>query len=304
MPRTNQLHAPKPALNRTCPPKSQRSKVASKAACSVLMYKTALMQRIADHVRLGYKFWTAGTVEPNRAQVLVDKFAHLYDTNLSRHQKAYARILGQASATLLLWSPTSERTFADPLPTSDHTLPTSDGSEQTTANSEMTSPKRPQTSPKLHWFLLITPGEHLTHRLETLRDASTLQGRIELTGYELVTLPRVGQSKPAWTWRMTATTYTAWRQRLISAARRHLNGLNRELQVLTRTPGFAGCRVQVKKLLQLARAEASRRMSAEQVGNVTFPTRVPYLQRVPQGGVPISRVQQLQQALRESPVCV
>ena len=276
-----------------------RTRVASAARnvpCSVLIYKTALMQRLADHVRLGYKFWTSGTVEPHRAQALVDKFAHLYGTGLTRHQKAYARAQGQASATLLLWSPTSSPVLApssaDKMPTSNafeptttHLPPSSAHDQPTTAERETTSPDSERSAVKLHWFLLVTPGEHIAHRLENLRDATTPAGRLALTGYELVTLPRVGQAKPAWTWRMTASTYTAWRQRLVTAARRQLKGLNNEVAELARTPGFAGCRAQVKKLLQLARAEAARRMSPSDMGQVAFPTRIRYLPRVPQKGV-------------------
>ena len=258
------------------------------------------MQRLADHVRLGYKFWTSGTVEPRRAQALVNKFAHLYGTGLTRHQKAYARAQGQASSTLLLWSPTSPpttsptfaRSSANKMPTSDtvepttrHLPPSSAHDQPTLANGEATSPDNERTTVKLHWFLLITPGEHIAHRLENLHDATTPAGRLTLTGYELVTLPRLGQANPAWTWRMTASTYTAWRQRLVTASRRYPKGLSSEVAELARTPGFAGCRVQVKKLLQLAKAEATRRMSPADASKMAFPARVLYLQRMQQTGI-------------------
>lgn len=214
----------------------------------VQVFKAAFLQRIADHVRLGYRHWVCGTVDAGRAQSLVKKFHQRYDTGMSRHQKAYARGQGQASATLQLWA---------------------------------------DKPGELQWFLMLTPGENLARDLEPLQEATTAGGRIVVTGYELVQLSRHGSAQPTWTWRMTADTYEAWRERILRSARRHPDSLTTELAELARTPGFSGCRAQVRKLLQLARAEARRRFGAS-LASVTFPARIGYVQRLSQAGIPLS----------------
>lgn len=205
------------------------------------------MQRIADHVRLGYVHWTCGTVSAERANALARKFHERYGVGLTRHQKAYGRTQGQACSILVLWS-----------------------SEQG----------------QLNWFLMVTQGESLAYNFERLDDATTAQGRIVVTGYELVQLPRRGCEHPAWTWRMTPETYGGWRERILRTARRHPDALTEQLAELARTPGFSGCRAQVRKLLQLARAEARRRLGGV-ADTVNYPTRIGYVQRLPQAGIPL-----------------
>src|SRR5690606_34680396 len=130
----------------------------------------------------------------------------------TRHQKAYGRSLGQASAVLILWG----------------------------------------TEPGiLQWVLMATPGENLAHKLERLNDATTARGRIVVTGYELVQLPRRGSERSTWAWRMTGEPYDAWRERIVRNARRGPDALSEYVKELARTPGFAGCRTQVRKLVQL-----------------------------------------------------
>ena len=218
------------------------------ATATVQHYKAAYMQRIADHVRLGYTYWTAGTVTADRAHSLARKFHNRYGTGLTRHQKAYGRAQGQASAALILWSSEPER---------------------------------------LHWVLMLTPGENLAHELECLNDATTAQGRIVVTGYELLQLPRRGNKHPAWTWRMNCETHDAWRERIVRNARRGPDALSEHVKELVRTPGFAGCRAQVRKLLQLARAEARRRLGSA-ADTVSYPNRIGYVQRLPQAGISLT----------------
>ncbi|MBB5217645.1 hypothetical protein HNQ49_004360, partial [Parapusillimonas granuli] len=69
---------------------------------------------------------------------MVKKFHQRYGIGLTRHQKAYARGLGQASAALTLWS---------------------------------------EEPGQLHWVLMLTPGENLAYDLERLKEATTAQGR-------------------------------------------------------------------------------------------------------------------------------
>lgn len=254
----------------------------------VLTRLSTYLQRIADHVRLGYCFWTSGEISADKAPAFVRKFDRLYSVARTRHQRAWARSKGEAGAVLLLYAPTA------------NTPPTTDGDEPTTAAklppSGVACPTSAQPAPTadtqcpttLLWILLVTPGEHLAHRLEGLRDAGTEAGRIHVRDCELVRLPRPGQAKPAWTWRLTAAVYQGWRAHLIDIARRQPARLASEVQRLGKTPGFAGCRTQVKKLLQLAKAEHQRRMPGNAV--LTVP-RVWYVQRLASGTLRLSQLQ-------------
>lgn len=57
----------------------------------VLTYKSTLMQRLADYVRFGYRFWTAGEVPLARASALARKFSRYYRVDLDRNRRARAR---------------------------------------------------------------------------------------------------------------------------------------------------------------------------------------------------------------------
>lgn len=240
MPKANQRNSPRNRSHRTVP-RVQKAPTTAK----VQEYKAAFMQRLGDHVRFGYTHWTSGVVSADRAQSLAKKFHSRYGTELTRHQKAYARGEGQASAALILWS---------------------------------------ESPGQLRWVLMLTPGDNLAHELEHLKDATTAGGRIVFTGYEMVQLPRRGSERPAWTWRMTSETYDAWRERILRSARRGPDTLSEQLAELARTPGFAGCRAQVRKLLQLAHAEARRRLGAA-ANMVGYPAHIGYVQRLSQSGL-------------------
>lgn len=248
----SQTQSPTAKPNRPCTPKqtaASRSRTQSMpTAAHIQVFKAAFMQRIADHVRLGYTQWTSGTVGAERAQAIVKKFHQRYGTGLTRHQKAYARGQGQASAVLIM---------------------------------------REAEPGLLHWMLMLTPGDNLAYDLERLRDATTAYGRVAVTGYELVQLPRRGSKRSAWTWRMTTSTYDAWRERILRSARRHPDALTEQLAELARTPGFAGCRAQMRKLLQLARAESRRRLGTAAT-TVSYPARIGYVQRLSQSGITLT----------------
>jgi len=107
------------------------------------------------------------------------------------------------------------------------------------------------------WMLLVTPGDHAAHTLEKLREAT--ESAIDVTGYELVRTTRSGSPKPVWTWRMTAEHYRAWRERIIAVVRHHDRVLGKQLwDSLYRSPGFAGIRSQVGKLVSLFKREWQR----------------------------------------------
>lgn len=240
----------------------------------VYLYKSVFLQRIADYVRSGHVHWTSGEVSLGRAGAMTKKFDRLYGVGRTRHQRAWARQKGEASAVLLF--------YRRPGRSSDSPSPSPDGERQTTDEACRTA-ETPE--PMLVWMLLVTDGEHLAPRLERLRHASDPAGRVRVDEMELVTLPRAGQAKPAWTWRLTEDAVQGWRATIIDCARRQPWRLGFEVQQLARLPGFAGCRAQVKKLMELARGEHRRRLPGELA--LVCP-RQHYLARLPDAGVRLS----------------
>lgn len=212
----------------------------------VIVHKTTLLQRLADHVRLGYTSWTTGAVPLHRAYRLTTKFADFYATNLSADQRYRRKRDGRGNAQLLLW-------------------------------------REHEDSPDIYWFLLVTAGDHPAHVQERLRNACF--DRITVTGYELVQQTRAGQEKPAWTWRMSASHYEAWRGSVVEVVRRHADmALGQAWQSLHRSPGFAPIRRQVRKIAALCRAEWKRTRTGP------FPApriRVPYVSRLRHETVPL-----------------
>jgi len=216
----------------------------------VLTYKSTVMQRLADYVRLGYKFWTAGEVPLARANALARKFTRYYRVDLDRNRRARAKSAGEGCAVLLLWASQPDR---------------------------------------ISWHLLVTAGAHPAHKLERLQDAATDAGRITLTGYELVRLTRKGAAKPSWTWRMSEETYGAWRSRVIELVRhRKVNEAGATLASLYGTPGFAGARRQVGKILTLFKAEWRR--AALPQDKFPSPLKLRYLQRLHNRGKRLSHL--------------
>lgn len=252
----------------------------------IYLYKSVFLQRIADYVRTGHVRWTSGEVSLARVGALAKRFDRLYGVGRTRHQRAWARQKGEASAVLLF--------YRRPGRSSDSLLPSTDGGRQTTDEACQTADA---AEPKLMWMLLVTDGEHLAPRLERLHHAPDPSGRVRVDEMELVALPRPGQARPAWTWRMTEEAVQGWRAAIIDCARRQPWRLGFEVQQLARLPGFAGCRAQVKKLMQLAKGEHRRRLPGEAA--LACP-RQPYLARLPDAGVRLSALTRVATRLRPS----
>lgn len=246
----------------------------------IYLYKSVFLQRIADYVRTGHVHWTSGEVTASKAAALAKKFDRLYGVGRSRHQRAWARQKGEASAVLLF--------YRRPGRSSGSLLPSPDGERQTAGEACRTADA---AEPRLVWMLLVTDGGHLAPRLERLRHAPDPSGRVRVDELELVTLPRPGQAKPAWTWRMTEEAVQGWRAMIIDCARRQPWRLGHEVQQLARLPGFAACRAQVKKLMQLARGEHRRRLPGEPALGCP---RQPYLARLPDAGLRLSALMRAQ----------
>ncbi|WP_230971286.1 hypothetical protein [Nitrogeniibacter aestuarii] len=208
--------------------------------------KSVFMQRIADQVRRGYRHYALGEVSIDRARPLAMKFARLYGVHLHRNQKARERAYGHASACLLWW-----RAHTD----------------------------------TLVFCLLVTPGPHAAHSLESLRDVHARDTRLTLGEYELVQRPRAESLRPAWTWRLTQEAYEGWRLRSLEVCRGGNDfEVTQYLDALHATPGFAGVREQVKKVKSLFRAEWKRRRPNGKPCPASG-TRHRYVQRLPNSGL-------------------
>jgi hypothetical protein len=210
----------------------------------VIISKTVFMQRASDYVRAGLSYFCQGEIEAPKVARLAHKFARYYRTDLGgdRNQRARAKARGEGSAILLLY-------------------PVSAGS--------------------LAWLLLVSPPtlDHPAHRLEQLASAFDRRTRIRLRGYELVLRTRPGAERPALTWRYDKVSYELWRARIIEVVRRRdACAIRQAVWSLYRTPGFAGSREQVGKLVTLLRAEARRRFGSR--WRVGTPPRLHYVERV------------------------
>lgn len=200
----------------------------------IYKHKTDLMRELVRLVSHGYQQWTAGSVEAKKLEALQLKFGDRYAVTATAQQRYRAKAKGQANAHLVMW---------------------------------------PDESGAVVWWLLVTEGTGLAHDLEQLQDCREKRSRIEVTGYELVKVPKKlsqkereleKQGKPVkkaahWTWRMTRENEEAWKERLRTATRRGKDDLILQaLHSLKRVPGFSEARRQAFALESFAKAEWKR----------------------------------------------
>lgn len=89
---------------------------------------------------------------------------------------------------------------------------------------------------------------------------------------------------------MSAATYEGWRRRVIGLVRlRRVHEAGTALASLYATPGFAGARRQVGKILALFRAEWRR--ASLPSAQFPAPLRLRYLQRLRSTGMRLSQLQ-------------
>lgn len=223
----------------------------------VLETKTQFMQALQRAVGDGFPHHTTGTVPLDKVRRLTKKFRDLYLVHLTGQQRWRRKKLGLGNARLFLWreKPESDLTFV----------------------------------------LLVSEGEHPAHHLEKLKDGRSDGQRLRLTGYELVPHQREGNAHHSWTWRMTKDTVAEWRTRIMTAVR-HRNRVDmaQAWHSLHHVPGFGGCRVQVRVLVKLFRAEWQRR---SKLPWPLPPMRNRYVELMKLGGKPLYLV------LEESKQC-
>ncbi len=186
----------------------------------VFTYKTPFMQRIADIVRAGHTQYIMGTIPLSKAGFLAHKFENQFHTWRSKLQACRAKKDGEANARLLFLHQAGD----------DH----------------------------LTWVLLFQLGTKPDQSGQKWRNAFT--DKIVITGYELVRHTRKGSKKPAWTWRYTQKQYDLIRESIVQAIRNKQDmDLRQLIQSISRSPGFALVRQQVKKLNDLIQSEWKRR---------------------------------------------
>ena len=216
----------------------------------VLTRKAALMQRLADLVRTGHRWYVCGEIPPNKTGYFAGKMDALYGVGMSRLQQSRRRKAGQASFRLLVLYQQQES--------------------------------------NLRWWLLRTDGDMPPEgRREKWRDA--LEDRITLTGYELVRHTRPGAAQPAWTWRYTKDAEQDLREAIRRAVRtRRDDELRQLIYTIWRTPGFAGAREQVKKMRELITGEWRRCRGSAPMPEI--PARIGYVRRLPDLGRKLSEL--------------
>lgn len=211
--------------------------------------KSVFMQRIADHARAGYLHWTAGEIPIEKAAVLARQFADLYLVGLPKDARFKRKKLGLGNAVLLLWEGQGD------------------------------------AKSRIHFVLMVSAGDHPAHQLERLQDIRLT--RIQVTGYELLELPRKGQERPAWTWRMTIEAYKHWEFRIDQATKsRNPKPAAAAFYSLYQSPGFAGIRSQVGHLVKYWRGVWKRVKRSDEP---FFPPRtLYYVSRLPDRGMRLS----------------
>lgn len=211
----------------------------------IFTQKTAFMQRVADLVRTGHRSYVQGYIPASKAQGLEHKFQERHQVRRGKLAASRARKLGLSTSRLLFWWPGKD-------------------------------------AEEFLWILLHQHGKQ-PDTTERWRDA--LQDRITVTGYELVRLTKPTEPKPVWTWRYSRTRHDELRGQLIHAIRsKHDAELAILIDMVGRTPGFAGARDQVKKFKDLVIAEWQRsRHKSEPLPSL--PQRIGYVRRVRDKGM-------------------
>lgn len=239
----------------------------------VFTNRAIVMQRVADAVTNGFPCYCAGTVSQDRCAKLINKFDLNYQISADRNERARRKRAGLGNANLILWL----------------------------------------SNGVVHWWLLVSPkieGDHAAHTIERLRDATSKAGRIEIDGFELVSLPKIispiinakDQPKKSpkklshqyqhkltkLTRRMTEHKNQAWRDSIIESVRK---SSNRSIEVLIyqlwSSPGFSGIRSQIGKLAALYRAEVKR---ASRKDSPSLPKKLGYVRRLKNQGITVAQL--------------
>ncbi len=177
------------------------------------------MRSVQNLVSRGFTHYTTGIVAKEKYNAVSQKLKTQYQTEMTSQQRWRAKKKGLASTHLLSFVLNDDEIF---------------------------------------FILLATNGQGDIHGFEKLRDVSKKEQRIEITGYQLLKMPRKG-SPAQWTWKMTDQTFNFWRKRLKRAIRwKSKRYINQSVYSLSRLPKFHAIRQQAYKLIQFAKADWKR----------------------------------------------
>lgn len=216
----------------------------------IITKKAVFMQRIADLVRLNHGRYVYGQIPLDKAGYFAAKMDLYYGCFANKVQAHRVRAKGYATTRLLFYHPKEEA--------------------------------------QLHWILLSTPGVWESPYSGNEKWMDPAVNRVALTGYEMVRHIRPGNADPSWTWRYNATRQDEIRDAIIMAIRRHNNqDLISLIDVVWRSPAFAGVREQIKKFAALIKAEWTRTGSGSMP---ELPAGLGYVRRLPDKGMLLSKL--------------
>jgi len=201
----------------------------------------------------GYVHHVTGVVKPEKVEALAARFEELYDTELSRFQRARRKKAGKCNVRFII------------------------------------HPR--YTTPDFQWWLLATDGEGLFHEREKTKDSTKKRGRLTaFSQYQAVMQPAKG-SIPRWTWRLDAESFANWKARIQASIRNRSDekDIKRIMRELHSLPGFRGVRGQVAELRKFTGAEWRRITAQNSCPHI--PKKVqPYLRYKSYGQVPAELV--------------
>ncbi|MEL5849958.1 MAG: hypothetical protein U7M05_11435 [Candidatus Igneacidithiobacillus chanchocoensis] len=206
--------------------------------------KTVYMQRLGDAVRAGALHYISGSIPLAKAPFLAKKFSARYHLNLGKIADHRARHAGEDVARWLGWYD--------------------------------------ESSGFVHWTLFYFPGKTICREERWLNPFDT---RIRLTGYELVRITKKGAKAPVITWKYTREQYRWLHDQIVFSIRgRQDAALDQLIFSLSKSPGFAGVREQVKGLWSIVKAEWKRTRSKSEP-QPTIPQNIGYVRRLPDAGM-------------------
>jgi len=219
----------------------------------IYIHLSGTLHSLITHTAKGYTHHVSGIITPDKVNHLSDRFEQLYDTELSKFQRARRKKAGICNVRFFLHPRYITHDF--------------------------------------QWWLLATDGEGAFHKRESPK--SGLKKRHRLTAfnqYQAVILPSKG-SIPRWTWRLEAENYENWKARIKAAIRNRKdeNDLKRIMKELHSLPGFRGVRNQVAELRKFTIWEWKR--ATKEMHCPHIPKKVqPYLRYKTYDQVPVELV--------------
>ena len=194
----------------------------------VFVHKTGLMHAMTAAASRGYVAYAMGRIRPQKAPGLAERFAGLYGTECSPTQRSRAKSAGKAGARLFMHPDYREHA--------------------------------------VHWWLLLTEGEHPARSREKIRDLCDKRQRLVVFGqFEAIQLPKEGAA-PTWTWHLAGPYFADQAMALRETIRRRGDSdgeLAAQIAAIHRFPGFRGIRDDVRKLRQFITAEWRRTKAAD-----------------------------------------